>query len=168
MSTTTRKRRRTSAPVFQAQKKRPIDKNLICINKAWSAASTQMETTLITATFPATITGVRWSLNVWTADSSSTGILTWAIIRVKDGLSASTLSFSDGGTVFEPEQEVLAFGSSVLQQNDLNAGPLTQHFEGDTKTMRKLMGGDKIMFIAKPEAVWTGGIDGVIQFFAKS
>lgn len=168
MSTTTRKRRRTSAPVFQAQKKRPIDKNLIYINKAWSAASDQMETTLITATFPATITGVRWSLNVWSADSTLTNVVTWAIIRVKDGLSASTLSFSDGGTVFEPEQEVLAFGNSVVPPIDINVGPIVQHFEGDTKTMRKLMGGDKIMFIAKPEQNWTGSVDGIIQFFAKS
>ena len=60
--TRSRKRQRTVPFVVQAQVRRPIDKELINIGA--NQGTTQINIILITATFPATITGIRWSLTI--------------------------------------------------------------------------------------------------------
>jgi len=161
------KRQRTSSTSFVprgAGAKRPIDKNLVVVNQA--VTSTQQQTDLITATFPATVTGLRWSLSAL-GSAVSASMVSWAIVLVKDGVSASTISQSDGAQMYQPEQNVLAFGVFYLADSDAGTGPTVNSWEGSTKTMRKLMGGDKIAFIAKANAN-TVPLDGVVQFFTKS
>jgi len=144
-------------PSFQVSQKRPIDKSLIYVAK--SSVTAQVSTDLVTATFPCTITGLRW--NIENKSASSTAI--WAIILVKDGNSANTMAFSDGATMYEPEQNVLAWG--VISVGTDNGGEPAQI--GTTKSMRKLMGGDKLVFITAAVA-GTADITGGIQFFCKS
>ncbi len=81
---------------------------------------------------------------------------------------ASTLSVSDGGSLYDPEQEVLAFGVLGVMDNDAGTGPAVMPFSGETKTMRKLMGGDRIMFITLGSAASSANIRVVVQFFCKS
>lgn len=161
------KRRRTSTgfvPVVNMGK-RPIDKQLVVIKKDGLAGS-QVSTVLSTATFPCTITGLRWGLDATQdAGASGTAELHWAIVVVRDGNSASTLTTSDAGSLYQPEQDVLAFGTSVCHNSfDYQI----QRWEGSTKTMRKMMGGDQLVFVAIGQATQTHALRGVVQFFCKS
>ncbi len=156
------KRQRTGVSSFVTPK-RPIDKGLINISQ--SLSTTQVQTVLITSTFPCTITGLRWILTSLN-DNAIPNLVRWAIVIVRDGLSASTLTSADGTTLYAPEQDVMAFGVMQMGGTGNNTG-LVQHDEGNTKSMRKLMLGDKILFITK-SATSTGDIDGCVQLFCKS
>lgn len=151
---------------YQVSQKRPIDKSLIVINKS-AVDSTQVSTDLVTATFPCTITGLRWNLTPISASAAGDAIVQWAIILVKDGNSANTMASSDGSTLYEPEQNVLSWGMSALSETD-EAGHQNYTFEGDTKTMRKLMGGDKLVLIVRGATGTTFDFSGCVQFFCKS
>ena len=160
MSAPSKKRQR----VVQVSAKRPIDKNLISITQGLS--TTQQETVLLTVTFPSTIVGLRWSLSFHGAAASATNY-NWAIVVVRDGLSASTMSMSDAGDFYTPEQDVLAFGNGRCTDLDLGAGPGNRVHEGATKTMRKMKGGDQLIFITDASAI-QGQCIGIVQFFRKS
>lgn len=162
-----RKRRRTVPVVFQTSQKRPIDKNLVNILIAAQGA-TQTNISLITATFPATITGIRWSLRFFCPAAGGANYGGWAIVRVKDGLAPNTMSFTNAATFLEPEQEVIAFGRWAVTDVDNGAGPAIDTFEGTTKSMRKLMGGDQIYFVCNGLSVAGTIVEGTIQFFSKT
>lgn len=159
------KRRRITQQtrVLQVSQKRPIDKSLVVVAKS-AIDATQVTTDLITATFPCTITGLRWNVAGDRAAGTGTAQLWWAIVLVKDGNSANTIAVSDAATFYEPEQNVLAFGMKAMEDE----GPDTSFFEGSTKTMRKLMGGDKLIFIARGVATNTVNLNAIVQFFCKS
>ncbi len=158
-----RVKRTQGGRTFQVSQKRPIDKNLVVVSKN-TVDATQVSTTLITATFPCTITGLRWQIATDRAAGTGTAEFYWAIILVKDGNSANTVAISDGATFYEPEQNVLAFGLGSLE----DSGPDSMLAEGNTKTMRKLMGGDTIVFIVRGVATNTVNLNAIIQFFCKS
>mgnify|MGYP000332636614 FL=1 len=146
--------------------KRPVDKALIVVNKT-GVGGTRVNTDLVTATFPCTITGLRWSMGVQPDGSTGTGRILWAVVVLRDGGTLGTMSVSDAGTVYTPEQDVMVFGASSLLPNTSTINQAVQ-FEGSTKTMRKLMGGDKLVFIAIGENINTAELFGVFQFFCKS
>ncbi len=165
MSRIGNKRRRTETGFVQVvSQKRPIDKGLIMVNQ--STSTSQVQSGLVGATFPCTVTGLRWSL-AYSGSSAASAFGMWAIIIVRDGLSASTLSFTDESTLYAPEQDVLAFGVLRAADTDGGTGPGQILIEGTTKTMRKLMGGDAILFITKMNAN-AGSIVGCVQMFCKS
>lgn len=146
--------------------KRPIDKDLVVIKKDGVAAS-QVATVLKTATFPCTITGIRWDLDIsQDAAAGSTTNLFWAIVIVRDGNSASTLATSDASSLYQPEQDVLAFGCALGAYT--NGDVRTAENRGSTKTMRKMMAGDALHFIAIGQATQTHAIRGIVQFFCKT
>ncbi len=147
--------------------KRPVDKKLIVVNKS-PQSTTQLATVLITATFPCTISGLRWSLTFNNIIATSDTNVRWAIVRVRDGVTVSTTAVSDAGDFYTPEQEVMAFGITHLGDSDGTVGPMIVNMEGNTKTMRKLMGGDTLQFIATAGAVNSVDILGIVQFFCKT
>lgn len=146
---------------------RPIDKSIVAIDHNYVAANAQTQTVLITATFPCTITGLRWELDTDNGGATN-AVVAWAIVLLRENVTVDTLAFSDGTSLYNPEQNVLAWGISRPTVSGSTAGPRVIHDEGTTKTMRKLMVGDRLVFISKPSAVWTGDLDGAIQFFCKS
>ncbi len=141
---------------------RPIDKELKVVNQP--TISSQVATTLKTATFPGTIVGLRWSLGAVQDAGTDITQLTWAIVVVQDGQTASAISLTDAGDMYTPEQDVLAFGSVVSTGTDLSA----ERIEGTTKTMRKLKQGDVLQLIAIAEATNTWLLFGAVQFFYKT
>lgn len=155
--------------VVQTSTKRPIDKNLVNVNIA-ALANTQQNISLITATFPSTITGVRWSICLQSNVGQVANQGGWALIRVKDGVAPNTMSFTNGATFLEPEQEVIAFGRWAVQADAVatSTGPSIHRFEGSTKSMRKLMGGDQIYFCVNGATAGTVNTIATIQFFAKT
>ncbi len=159
-----RRRVESAAPVRRGS--RPIDKELKVISQ--TATNSVVATTLKSTTFPCTVVGLRWSFTQQIAIVSGDADLWWAIIVVRDGRAASTPSTSDGADFYTPEQDVLAFGHGVVRESDISQGPGTRGFEGVTKTMRKLMGGDLLQFITISSTAISCNVNGVIQFFCKS
>lgn len=144
----------------QRRTKRPIAKQLIVISK--TAVSAQVTTTLITATFPCTITGLRWVVSAAADAGTAFSQMSWAIVKVTDGNTPNTLSGTDGATFYAPEQDVLAFGKSIIMPGNV----VHPHNDsGSTKTMRKLQAGDQVFFLVASEATNTIEVQGVIQFF---
>lgn len=144
--------------------RRPIDK--LIINVAKSVGTTQLSTTLLTATFPCTVTGLRWQFVV-AAPTTGTARLRWVIVRVKQSVVASTMASSDASSLYDPEQEVIAWGVTQVADLDAGTGPAIQIMMGDTKSMRKLMGGDTIQVLCVSTAAATA-FNGIVQFFCKS
>lgn len=142
--------------------KRPVDKDVVNVKKD-AVAGSQVATGLITAAYPCTATGIRWDLCAAQDAGSGTCSGTWAIIHLPDSNTASTISLTDTSTVYSPEQHVLAFGRWCIV-----AGSNTVHWNGSTKTMRKLKVGDKVNFIALGVATNTTALRGAIQIFCKS
>ena len=87
----------------------------------------------------------------------------WAIVVARDGNSPNTLVSTDGGTLYKPEQDVLAFGT-LFVDNNLEVVQVS----GNTKTMRKMLIGDTLNFIMLGIATKTTGVRGVVQFFCKT
>lgn len=159
-----RKRQRTVPVVVQTSTKRPIDKKLV--NVVQTVSNAQQITSLITSTFPGTITGIRWSILFVGGASLNSGA--WAIVRSKDGVAPSTMTLALG-TLYQPEQEVIAFGRWGVEAITNSCGPAIMLIEGSTKSMRKLMGGDQIYFICTGGTASAGTVvNATIQFFDKT
>ncbi len=160
------KRRRTTTVVVERRQRRPIDKKLVVINQ--TSSTTQVVTTLLTVTFPITLTGLRWMISWNIVATTATQTMCWAIVVVRDGLAANTMSSADGTDFYTPESDVLMFGVMTLSDTDLTNGPSNRSIEGSTKTMRKMQGGDALQFISLTNVVNGATVDGIVQFFQKS
>lgn len=144
--------------------KRPIDKSIIAISKD-GIDSTQVSTTLATVTFPCTITGLRWDLSFFSDSGTTINHVAWAIVVVRDGNTLSTITISDGGNLHDPEQNVLTWGFCTCAKFEVTK-PVV--YRGDTKTMRKMMGGDTLKLAILHSGTDTAGVRGGIQFFCKT
>lgn len=147
--------------------KRPIDKALPCIVMAGLQAVQQTQD-LVTPSAPCTVMGLRWEICMWSDVTSATadGEVAWAIIILRDGRTANTMSKTGGANLYEPEQDVLAFGREIVLQNANENGSKTK-VVGNTKTMRKLKVGDKITFIALGTTNGQTEVRGTVQVFCK-
>lgn len=146
----------------QRRAKRPIDKKLanVVINTLVAANQT---VDLYTASFPGTITGLRWDISVLrTVTATTLSTYGWAIVIQPQGTTVSTMSLT--GSLYDPEQMVMAFGRGTSW--DPTQDP--SMFQGDTKSMRKLKAGDKLVFVAFGTAVNAHEVAGVVQFFIKT
>ncbi len=157
------KRRRTQTGFIVPRTKRPIDKNLKVVAFTGIDA-TQQNVTVFTATFPCTITGIRWNFDALADAGTASGGCTWVLQVVKDGLAAQAISTSGGADLITPEVNIVAFGSA-LTTGDTGS---SKNFDGSTKTMRKMMGGDLLIFSAVGQATNTTRIFGAVQFFCKT
>ena len=153
-------------PMFvrTSSRKRPVDKILVNVFKT-GVNATQVSTTLLTATFPCTVVGLRWDLSFLVDVGTSPGQYAVVIVILREGITASALALGDGATLYAPEQDVMAYFSGVNQQVDIGSG---KYYNGSTKIMRKLMGGDKLVFLIKGQATFTTICTGTIQFFCKT
>ncbi len=146
---------------------RPIDKKLICVVQTLSSAA-DTTTTLVTTTFAATIVGIRWDINIKGNLSTGDSQNYWALVVVRDGLSASAMAVGNGNEFYTPEQDVLAFGNTQVTDMDATTGPRSIQYSGSTKSMRKLQGGDTVQLIGGSGSVNAATLVGTIQFFLKS
>ena len=164
------KRRRTFAGRGHAP--RPIDKQLTFINLN-DVNATAQRTVLFSAPTACTILGIRWSL-MFEGDAGSVGEhhdYRWIIVVVKDGDgNENNMSTTDASDFYTPEQNVLAFGVGTDNSSATSAtgmqGPITQ--TGKTKSMRKFLVGDRLLFAVEGIATETIRVRGVIQTFCKS
>ncbi len=148
--------------VVTSRRPRPIDKQMIVIKKT-DVTATQVETVLFTNIFPCTITGLRIDMTIIQDGGGATGVYAWAIVLVKQGTAASTISTTDAASFYQPEQNVMMFGTGN------NDGTSIQVYRQETtKTMRKMMNGDLLKFICKGVATNTSEFFGVVQFFCRT
>lgn len=163
------KRQRTSSTTQVRRSKRPIDKKIVSILKSAIGAAQQTTILYAAATFPGTITGLRWDFNVirtgGTADTA--GNFSWAIVVQPAGTTTSTLSIADAASLYDPEQMVLAFGSGCTF-NDAGGSSDSVVYSGSTKAMRKLKTGDVLNFIVFGTATELHALHGAVQFFYKT
>lgn len=155
-------RKRTRGAAGARVAKRPISKELLFVLKA-GLAGTQATTTLYTATFPVTVVGLRWDLNAIQDAGTGGASTSWVIVTNRQGNTVGSIGNSDGGDFYTPQQNVIAFGYGTIDNN-------VDHLQwmGSTKAMRKLQGGDTLVFIALGAATNTSRIAGAIQFFVKA
>ena len=139
--------------------KRPIDKRLIVIGKT-GVDATQVSTLLSTAAFPCTITGLRWDLTVRQDAGTVAAGYAWAIVVVRETVTADLMTLTDAATFFAPEENVLAFGIG-----DVVITSESRQWVGSTKTMRKLQTGDSLKWIGVGGTTNTTAFRGCIQFF---
>jgi len=146
--------------VTSTRARRPIDKVLKVV--AHIANATPKSTIIAQPTYPATMVGLRWEINV--IQSLGTGVCTfsWAIVYLREGETLDALTFADGATLYKPEQNVLVFGTGQISNDKWD-----KHFSGHTKTMRKLMVGDEIVFVLQGVATNEGICNAIIQCFLK-
>jgi hypothetical protein len=161
------KRQRTSSTTSVRRSKRPIDKLLTNVKVNNLVAAKQDVTLYDSAAFPGTITGLRWSLAVVRSGGTATtfGEFAWAIVLVPAGSTISTISLTSAGSLYDPEQNVLAFGRGCTFSA---AGEFPIMFDGSTKAMRKLKTGDKLVFTNMGTATERHDIAGTVQFFYKT
>ena len=165
--------RSNTGRVVSVSTKRPIDKSLIYINQDFGTSQTAVD--LLTVTYPCTIVGLRWDMiiqQVATVGTMNHIPGAWAIVLQREGLTLDTLGLANGTTLYNPEQQVLAFGSASLYLTQV-AGDVVKndkiHHSGATKTMRKMQGGDKLVLVCRSNVSDTPlNIGGAIQFFCKS
>ena len=160
------KRRRVSAS-------RPISKTLLFFSDTITAVDKVQ--TLLTASFPCTVTGLRWSLDSTAHVTPNQQIishyLTWAIVLVKEGNDVNMLPNGNEqvvSTFYNPEQNVLASGNMILPVNSANS---MKPWRGQTKTMRKLQAGDRLIIVYSTgtnDDLDNAEFGGSIQFFCKS
>lgn len=156
------KRQRTAQPAVR-RSRRPIDKKLTNV-VASNVVAGQVAIDLYgAATFPGTITGLRWSLGYSASGLTGYSQVRWAIVVVPQNTNASTLSIGSGTSMYDPEQMVLAFGSWGTH------GPADSwSSEGQTKSMRKLKARDKLQFIVYGTNLQPITVAGTVQFFYKT
>lgn len=120
----------------------------------------------MTATFPCTITGMRWDLSCLSLHAGADRLF-WAIVVVRDGETANPIVFTDSNDLYQPEQNVLTYGMKELSGNTTGEG-YSKDWEGTSKSMRKLMGGDSIEFVTNGVVAANKVITGAVQFFCKT
>ena len=160
-----RKRARFSGP------SRPIDKSIIYINILGGTGGTSFD--IITSTFPCTMTGLRWNIRAH-ADGTNTDVNTcnWAIVLVKDANQVGTLPSGRADRDFyKPEQNVLAHGTFIFTAEAIESGSdYWGKDQGKTKTMRKMMAGDRIVLLARGTSQDQSNVRlaGSVQLFCKT
>ncbi len=157
--TTSDKRQRVTT---FSRPRRNVNKEIIVIRKS-SIQATQLVTNLVIATFPFTFTGLRWNFAVHQNAGTGEGLFSWCIAYVPDGETIDVMSRTDASGFYTPEQNCLVWGFGVIDNN--SNGLL---IEGTTKTMRKMMTGDALIFaILGTGATNVLDLTGAIQFFQK-
>lgn len=168
------KRRRTRA-TYNIKKVRPKDKQIIglSIGNGFATVNT-FNQVLYTATFPATVTGVRWELSYGNTGHPFQNI-NWAIVILRQGVNIGALSAAQNVTLYSPEQNVIAWGivsftGGIDDDAAAVSGKPVGEDMGSTKSMRKLMAGDRLVFV---NSLATNGdaairLQGAIQFFLLS
>jgi len=159
------KRRRGDTGVIVVGKKRTLNKEIICVTGTATAA-TQSNVTLLTCTFPGTIVGLRWNFNIYCSADAGINTVSWMIHKVKSGVTTPTISQTAAASLIGNEEAVMAWGGTIIVGDTLNNGDSGHTWDSETKTMRKLQGGDTLVFSALGSA--SIAYFGYVQFFMKT
>ncbi len=135
------------------------------INK--ESVGTQVSTTVLTTTFPCTLSAVKYSIGVFNNAAASSRVFRWALVFVADGNSANTISFVDAADFYTPEQHIIAFGSANLSETGGDGAP-TAHWNRSLSTRVNMRTGDLILFLCAAESGTDLFVDGTVQLLCKT
>jgi len=155
--------RPTSTATSGRRAKRPIDKKMMRVLFTDLNTTQQNLDLYPAASFPGTLTGIRWSIGAVAEAGASPTQLSWLIVVVPAGTTVGTVNMANGDSAYDPEQNVIAFGSTALLTTATHA-----QWDGTTKGMRKLKAGDKLVFTARSIATQEITLCGTVQFFYKT
>ena len=156
-------RRRYSAAPRRYPAKRSVDKVVRVL--ALTTTANVFEETLVQdpLTYPATATGWRWEFTVFNG-TTDVAQFTWVLARVQDGDTSGSIN-PTGNPLYQPEQEMIAFGNGLLNGTTTANGTNLMKFQGDTKSSRKLKVGDTFVFKIIANNVLS--VSGAVQHFNK-
>lgn len=159
------KRQRSGSVIVARARTRPIQKELVVINNT----ATTSTTTAVMTTFAqaGTVVGLRWSISDLSAINTSTQVA-WCIMVLRESVANPVMSLGSGADLVNPVQDVLAFGVGHTAATLGNAGPMVHNWEGSTKTMRKVQGGDKLVFLQISNGVSSDNFLAAVQYFIKT
>ena len=143
------------AVIINKAAKRPVDKKVITVAKS-GITTTAVTTTLFTAAAPCTLNGL-----IFSCGASPSGPLYWFVIRVDEGDTTNAISVTDGNASYTPESDILLSG--VFPVNATVSTPINL---ATTHAKRKLMIGDRIIFVARTSTS-TANFDGICTMFFK-
>lgn len=109
---------------------------------------------------------MRWDLN-YLSTSAVDKCVFWALAIVRDGNVPSTMGSSTGVDLYAPEQDVFTHGTACLVSDAADNGGMLYKSQSHTKTMRKFMGGDQLVFVSNATA-GTSTVFGTFQYFCKA
>ena len=159
----TMKRARTELPaVVVARPRRPVERQCLTVNR--TVTNTQSSNNLFTASNALTYTGGSIQVSCAQAQSASAATMRWALVIVREGLTPTTLSMTDGGTMFLPEQDVLAAGSFTSPTGTTVS--IASEFH-KLKSMRKMKEGDTLLWLTISSVATSFVLNGVINLFFK-
>jgi len=156
------RRRSTWFRPYKSYRRRQTDKILRTLNN--TASSTQTNIALYTATYPCTVSGIRWDLNVFGDPDAETRCI-FVISVVPQGQTVSTISTTDNTSFYDPEQNVLGHFSTFVTDSNAGAGPVIENEKGQSMTKRRLKVGDTLVFSARGTSAETVTFFGTLQFF---
>ena len=84
---------------------------------------------------------------------------------IRDGQSVGTVAVSDGSSLYEPEQDVLAWNMTTSGATGPSTGVNEDMYSGLCKTMRKLKSGDTLSLLLRGTNTETSTFGGACQFF---
>ncbi len=143
--------------------RRPIDKQIITISQT---VPIDGETTILTILGGATtLTGLRWNFGIASNTNVADVQYNWALVIVKDGDTANSLNTTNNAQMYTPEQNVMSWGAGILTATGATSGPQTKHWEGTTKSMRKLMEDDNLTMVFTSNVTNGVIIHGAVQLF---
>jgi len=88
------------------------------------------------------------------------------IHKVKSGVTVPTMSQTGAASIIGNEEAVMAWGGGIcIGDTQTNGDPIV-HWNSETKTMRKLQGGDTLVFSVLGSAAIA--FFGYVQFFMKT
>ncbi len=117
-----------------------------------------------------TAKALRWSMT-FTSPTNVTGQVQhgwWAIVRLRNGDTLSTIALNDGDVPYEPEEDVMACGCFALTGRGASSGPCTFKQEGTSTASRMLHERDEIHFVCKAATSELYDLFAVFQLFVKS
>lgn len=175
------KRRFKRASGYQ-RAKRPIDKSIVQFAFNHATPNTVQQQFKIYplgaggATFPGTITGLRWSIQAQPGvlNALNSNSTYYVIVRVRENTAVQPINIAGptpdtatGGSLYNPEQDVMAAGCLQWGQGTTSVN-VTEGDIGTTKTMRKLMTGDSIHLAVRSVFNVPCVVIGFVEYFYKT
>lgn len=128
--------------------KRPNEKCLVSYNA--TVGTIQNSTTIYTAEYPCTISGIRWSGNLSNLQTvgTSSAYVHWFLVVVRDGELDGFINTGHNVSAYSVPDNVLVF-NNITCANRTVVGDYYYNFKGTSKAQRKLRKGDKLKIIAR-------------------
>lgn len=128
----------------------------------YNTTNSQSSTTLLSSlTFPCTLAQLGWDFSLQNTGASFISML-WFIVYVQEGNSASTINLTSGNTAYQPEQNVLAYGSYGAVSSSSGSATVKED-KGMVYPNLRLNTGDRILLVSLGDSASTVSTVGCVS-----